>query len=165
MTRSWSARDVMQTAVRSIKPDKTLPELEEAFLEARVSGFPVVEKEKLLGIVSRSDVVRQLCVERSLAESLSDYYRDALAFSEDPTESFAEIAGRVGRRIEDLRVGDVMVTALITVSPDTPLDEVARTLVERRIHRVPVTEDGRLVGIVSSLDLVRLLAEKRAVPA
>jgi CBS domain-containing protein len=54
-----------------------------------------------------------------------------------------------------------MVRHLITVSPDEPLESVARALVEHRIHRVPVAEGGELRGIISSLDLVRLIAEGR----
>ena len=48
----------------------------------------------------------------------------------------------------------------IAVDARQPLGEVARVLVEHRIHRVPVVEEGRLVGIVSSLDLVRVMAER-----
>lgn len=162
---TWTARDIMHEKVRTISPDRTLPELEEAFLRERVSGFPVVDRGRLVGIVSRSDLVRQLCVERSVAELISDYYREALAFAEDPVESLASIAERVGQRIEHLRVADVMIRRLITVPPDAPVAEVAQTLVEHRIHRVPVTDAGRLVGIVSSLDLARLIAEGRFQPA
>jgi tRNA nucleotidyltransferase (CCA-adding enzyme) len=63
--------------------------------------------------------------------------------------------------MESLRVADVMVTSVITVGPDAPLESVARALVEHRIHRLPVVEEGRLVGLVSSTDLVRLVAEGR----
>ena len=66
---------------------------------------------------------------------------------------------------EPLRVKDVMTHELITVSPADPLGVVARCLVEHGIHRLPVVDAGRLVGILTSLDLVRLIAEGRARPA
>lgn len=54
--------------------------------------------------------------------------------------------------------GEVMSTAVISVTEDTDVDEVRHLLVERRIHRVPVLAGGRLVGVVSRSDVVALLA-------
>lgn len=156
-----TARDVMRSDVRVIGPDKKLAELDRAFLAHKVGGFPVVDAGRLVGIVSRSDVVRQLDIEQSLAENVSDYYREAYEYNVDPVESLADIGARVGGRIEDLRVRDVMSKRIIAVPPDASIQEVAATLSKHSIHRVPVTDGGRLVGIVSSLDLVRLLAEPR----
>ncbi len=161
---TWTARDLMHGAVHTVDPDMSLADLERSFLRTGVSGFPVVEDGRLVGIVSRSDVVRQLSVERSQAETISDYYREATGI-EDAEASLEDIAERVGARLERLRVADLMIRRLITVSPEQPLGEVARILLEHRIHRLPVTEAGRLVGIVSSLDLVRLFAEDRVKPA
>ena len=60
------------------------------------------------------------------------------------------------------RVRDVMVTDVVTVTADAPVRDVARELVARRIHRVVVVDGGALVGIVSALDVVELVAEGRA---
>ena len=160
-----TARDLMQRNVHVVGPDMTLPDLERKFLAEKVSGFPVVENAFLLGMVSHTDVVRQLCVERSLAEVVSDYYRDATGFHEIPLATFEEIADRVGERIEGLRVKDVMIRKLITVHPEQPLRVVAQELVDKRIHRVPVVQGGRLLGIVTTIDLVRLIADERVIPA
>lgn len=154
------ARDVMQTQVATVAPEMTLVDLERRFLERRVTGFPVVRQGRLVGIVSRSDIVRRLGVEQSLAESLSDYYREVGAFEVGTAESLESIGRRVGERLENLRVEDVMIHAPITVSPDRPLRDVARVLLEHRIHRVPVVEGDRLAGIVTTFDLVRWVAEQ-----
>ncbi len=161
---TWTVRDVMRTEVRTVDPDVTLPDLERRFVAHRVSGFPVVRDGRLVGIVSRSDVVRQLSVEQTRAESISDYYREATG-DYHPELDLEEIAERIGRRLETLRVEELMIPELITVRPDASLQEVARLLLEHRIHRAPVTEGERLVGIVSSMDLVRLFAEDRVKPA
>ena len=160
-TMTMKARDIMQSKVRTIAPDVPLPDLERKFIADRVSGFPVVRDQKLLGIVSRSDIVRQLCVEQSLAETVSDFHRDVDAYASDPIQSFQDIARRVGQRIEHLTVKDVMIRDVITVEPEQSLSELAQVLCKHRIHRVPVTEQGRLVGIITTLDLVRLFAEDR----
>jgi CBS domain-containing protein len=61
--------------------------------------------------------------------------------------------------------GDVMTKTLVTVAPDQPVAAVAKTLAARGIHRVLVVEGGRLCGVVSSLDVVRLVGEGRLVEA
>lgn len=154
------ARDIMQAEPRTVSPQTTLPELQRRLLSERVSGFPVVEDARLVGVVSRSDVVRHLSVEQSVGELLSDYQRAAGA-AEGDQAYLDRVAEHVGRRMEKVRVADVMITAVISVAPDATLVEVARTLVEKRIHRLLVVEQGRLVGLVSSMDLVRLVADGR----
>jgi len=160
---SLRARDIMQAKVQVVNPGMTLTDLERAFLSDGVNGYPVVDDGRLVGIVSRSDIVRQLSVEQTLAEQLSDFYTDlsGSSSSADPRESFEEIGARVGTRIESMRVEDVMIHRLVTVSPDDGLRDVARTLLENEIHRAPVTEEGRLVGIITATDVVRLVAEGR----
>ena len=155
-----TAREIMQPKPRCVSPQTTLPELQRLLLGSRISGFPVVDGDRLVGVVSRSDVVRQLSVEQSVGEMLSDYQSES--GEEMPDETFLDrVAQHVGRRMEGLRVADLMVPSPITVPPDAPIEVVARTLVDNRIHRLPVVEEGRLVGLVSSTDLVRLVAEGR----
>ena len=151
--------DLMQRKVKTIAPDKTLPQLERELLRWRIGAMPVVEKGgKLVGIVSRSDVVRQLCLERSLGEAMADAYRDQTddGFAE---KSRSVVAEAIGKRMEQLCVRDVMIRDVLSVAPDLPLVKAAQLMVERRIHRLPVVEDGKLVGIVSSLDFTRIVAE------
>ncbi|MEN8162055.1 MAG: CBS domain-containing protein [Myxococcota bacterium] len=151
--------DVMQTKVLTVSPDTALPDLERKLLGSRVGALPVVDRDgRLAGIVSRSDVVRQLCLERSLGEAMADVYRD------QTDESFAEkaredVAVAIGKRMEQLSVRDVMIRDVLTAEPTLSLAKAAQRMIERRVHRLPVVEDGRLVGILTSLDLVRVVAE------
>ena len=86
-------------------------------------------------------------------------------FHEVPVESIQQTADRVGERIEHLCVGDVMSRWILQVAPDDSLQVVARKMLDHDIHRLPVTEEGRLLGIISSLDFVALCAEGRVKPA
>jgi CBS domain-containing protein len=154
--------DVMQVSVRTVPSSLPLPELETALLRLGVSGFPVVDSDrKLLGVVSRSDVVRAICKERDMANTTSDFYRDAAGFHEVPMESFASIADRIGERLEDLTVRDVMVKNPRTVTMDQSIREVAHQFVEHHIHRLPVVSHGKLEGIVTTMDLVQLISQRR----
>lgn len=62
-----------------------------------------------------------------------------------------------------MRIRDVMTPEVVTVGPTTPVSEIALLLVDRRIHGVPVTEDGQLVGIVTGGDLLHRAADERPV--
>ncbi len=153
------ARDLMQPGADTVSPEMSLADLDRRFCDSRQSGFPVVSRDgRLLGVVSRTDIVRRLAVEQSLAEYESSYYWDVAG---PPDSSLDEIGAEVGQRLEGLRVENVMSTQPITVTGETSLQDLARVLVERGIHRLPVVEGGALVGILTSTDLVRAIAEGR----
>ncbi len=159
------ARDVMQRNVGIIDAGSSLKELERAFDEAGVSGFPVVEGGRVVGVVSRTDVLHQLGGSAAGEPRLSTFYADLGNFETARTgERFADAAARGGKPVGDLCVSDLMTPSVVTVSPEATLHDVSRTLVDHRIHRVLVTDDGMLLGVVSSLDLVRLVAEEKLVP-
>jgi CBS domain-containing protein len=159
--RELTAADVMRVAVKIVPPTMTLPELESELTESKLSGFPVVDAGKLIGVVSRTDVVRQICAEREVAERTSDFYFDETGFYEMEMESFKDIADRVGERIDELMVKDVMISNPLTVFPGQPISGIARRFMEHGVHRLPVTDRGILVGIVTTMDLVRLIADRR----
>lgn len=154
------ARDLMQSKVHSVAPEMPLADLERAFLEAHVTGFPVVEGGRLVGVVSRSDIIRKLAAEQSYAEYVSDYHRDLGGAAEyDHLESIAEVTSRASSRLGSATVKDVMSHSPVTVSPDASVADVARLLVGKRVHRVLVTDDDELEGIITSFDLVQLIAD------
>ena len=148
------ARDVMQPNVLVASPDMTLAALEDFLISKRISGVPVIERGALVGIISRSDVVRSLSLERSLSGLI------AAAF-ENPEEGTppVELPPRLQPALAARTVREAMVADPVTVSPDTAIGEVARLLHTRHIHRVLVTEGKAVRGVISTLDLVRLVAE------
>ena len=146
----------MKREVVKISPNTTLPEIQREFLRGRIGALPVVGANGTLeGIVSRSDVVRQYSLEQSLAELSASGFDAELGSAETPV-SLDSIGEAVGRRLSGLHARDLMVHDVETTSPDESLGEAARRMLKRRIHRLPVVEDGRLVGIVSAFDYVAL---------
>src|SRR5262249_19908934 len=150
------ARDVMQANVLSVPPELTLAALEDFLLSKRISGAPVVEDGNVIGIVSRSDVVRCLSLERSLSGLIAD----GLASPEETTPP-VRLPDDLEERLSAHTVRDAMVVDPVAVRPDAPIAEVARLLHERHIHRVLVIEGTTLRGVISTLDLVRLIAAGR----
>ncbi len=153
------ARDIMTADVTTVRADLSLGDLESAFIAQGISGFPVLEGQRLVGLVSRSDVVRKLTVEASISGQLSDYQREIEGERASERASARAEAAETGIRMGGATVADVMCRSVVSVGADDPVQEVARLMVDRRVHRVPVLDGERLAGIITSLDLVRVVAE------
>jgi CBS domain-containing protein len=126
------AAEVMTLNVPTIRPDATVQEAAQAMLHRGISGLPVVDAAvQLVGIVTEGDFLRraETGTERRRPHWLEFLLADEYVHSH-------------GRKVEEVMTPDV-----ITVSADTPLPEVVRTMERRRIKRVPVVSDGKIVGI------------------
>lgn len=154
------AKDVMSRTLVTVEADTSLLELEGRLRMAGIGGAPVVDGGKLVGIVARSDIARQLTVEDTYAELA----RDLFAAGEPRAAADEAIGDQVGRRLRELRVGDAMVSTIDTVPPEMPVSDVAKTMLESHHRRVIVEDaDGTILGIVTASDIVRLVAEGKAV--
>ncbi len=166
MSDELTAADVMQTEVRSVAPKVPVVDLEKLLIGERLGGVPVVEDERLVGIVSRSDIVRHLSHSHA-SQSIDTEYWWELGGATGATRATGgePSAGRrlVDQALADLTVADLMVTDVLSVAPDAPVSEVARLMDSRHVHRLLVVEGDALRGLVTSLDLARLLADGRAV--
>lgn len=141
------AADVMRRDVISITPEADVGDLAWLLVEHRISAVPVVASDgKLAGIVSENDIVRR-------AELGTAPRRHWLSSFLDPHGAAAEFVKANARR-----VADIMTRKVVTVTPDTALAEIARLLESHHIKRVPVIEDGRLVGIVTRANIIQVLA-------
>jgi CBS domain-containing protein len=149
------ARDVMQGHVVTVGPDTPLLDVHRLFVEEEINGAPVVDETgKLLGVISSLDLLREVDREHESPSSDAIYFRDVLEYS---APDWAESSEDFQDRLTRLRVSDAMTPGGVTVAPDAPIEEVAKTLRSNRIHRVLVVERGELVGLISTFDLVELL--------
>ena len=138
------AQDVMTTRVVAVAPDTPVTEIAKLLLERQISAVPVVSDDRrLLGIVSEGDLTHGLGQEGAKRS----WWLDLLASPQTKAEAYLKSHGRLA--------SDLMTREVVSVTPDTPLPEIARLLETRRIKRVPVLRDGELVGIVSRADLLR----------
>jgi len=153
-----TARDVMQSHVISVSPEEPLVNVHRLFVEEEITGAPVVDSDgRVLGVLSSADLLRAVVEEEESATADPRYFRDFLEFSGPDWGSVPE---DFQDRLAQLRAEDAMSPEPITVTPDTPISEVARTLRFHRIHRLLVEEGGRLAGIVTSFDLIGLLEKE-----
>jgi len=148
-------REIMSTELETVAPSLPIDDLIEKLISERVGGFPVVEDDKLVGMVTRSDLVRVLDLEHTIDAQLGEALGATLTSDAD---TLGRRGARIGARLGAMTVDDMMIQGVISVSQEAPVAEAARMLVERGIHRLPVVDGDRLVGIVTSLDIANLVA-------
>ncbi len=146
------AKDVMTANVVTVQPGTGVPEIARLLLKHRISAVPVVDADqRILGIVSEGDLMRRTETD---TERRHSWWLEAMLSTEDRAREYIKVHGR--------KAGDVMTRDLISVTEETPLYEIAGLLEKHHVKRVPVTRDGRLIGIVSRANLLHGFAAKEA---
>ncbi|RAI35838.1 CBS domain-containing protein [Rhodoplanes serenus] len=141
-------RDVMSTRVVTIAPEAPILDAIQLMLENRISGLPVVDADgRLAGIVTEGDFLRR-------AETGTVRKRPRwLEILVGPNSLAGDYVRQHGRRVDE-----VMTRTPVTIGEDAELDEVVALMERKRVKRLPVVRDGRLVGIISRANLLHALA-------
>lgn len=145
------ADDIMSVDVVAVAPDTDITEVAQKLLEYSVSAVPVVDAGgKVVGLVSEGDLMRR---PESGTERHPSWWLTILADSNERARAFVKSHGQVAK--------DVMTRKVITVTEETPIEDIAEILERNRIKRVPVVRNGKLVGIVSRANLLQGLIAGR----
>ena len=178
-----TVKDIMRKDVVTASPDTTARYLAKLLADEEISGVPVLDaNEALVGVVSSTDLVRLAADESSIdvrgmgRERSVDPALDADMDTEDAEEAdpygffLPEDSPFTGQRVleqwpdsefDSVLVRDIMTPVSFSVDPDTSVPELCDFLTRGRIHRAVVVEDGRLVGIVTSADVLRAVAREQ----
>jgi CBS domain-containing protein len=142
------AHDVMTWGTITVEPDASVTRAVRLMLQNKISGLPVVDANgQLVGMVTEGDFLRR-------GELGTERHRPRwLEFLLGPGRLAAEYVQSSGQKISE-----IMTPEPKTITPETPLDEVVRLMERHRIKRLPVVQDGKLVGIVSRVNLLHALA-------
>ena len=147
------AKEIMTREPITCLPQTTIEELCETLRRENINGAPVVDEAgRLVGIVSQDDVIFR-------KGRLNEEIRPPRDIKDLFQRGFASIADSdTGPR----RVADIMTREVISADEETEVEQLCRTMWERRIHRIPITRNGKLSGIVSALDLCKIIAAGKA---
>jgi len=142
------ALDVMTRNVVTVQPDTEVSAAVKLLAEHDVSALPVVDDEgRLVGMLSEADLIHRSEIG---TEAHRPWWLESVTGASTLATEFAKSHGK--------KVGEVMTEGVVAVAEDTPLAEIASLFERRRIKRVPVVADGKLVGIVSRSNLIQALA-------
>lgn len=144
------AADVMVTSVICVRADATVESIAETLLSNRISAVPVLDDAgSIVGIVSEGDLIHRV---EAGTERRRSWWLEMLTGRAVLAREYVMSHGR--------KAGDVMTRSVISVKPDTPVSEIASLLEKHRIKRVPVMQDGNIVGIVSRANLIQALVSR-----
>lgn len=150
-------KDVMNPDVVFCKPDDTVREAAKILKENDISGAPVLEDGRLVGIISEGDLLELLVIPEkgslwlpSPFEVIEVPIRELLSWEE--TKKMLSDVGST--KVEEIMTKDVH-----TISSEASVEEASELMVRRRINRLPVMENSRVVGIVTRGDIIKGLAK------
>jgi len=140
----------MTTKLITIREATTVEHVAHLMLENDVSALPVVDETgSLVGVVSEADLLRRVEIG---TEAKRPWWLEAILPARLLAKDFVQAHGKEAR--------DVMSTQLVTAPPSATLAEIATLMERRRVKRIPIVEEGRLLGVVSRANLVQALASK-----
>jgi CBS domain-containing protein len=143
--------DVMTANVKTISPETPVRDIARLLHTLRLSGAPVVDSAgNIVGIVTEGDLIRHTAAIGEQSEDPPSWWQTLLTSEGKMARDYAKRHGRTTK--------DVMTEKVITITETAPVADVARAMERHRIKRLPVVRDGKLVGIVSRSDLLKILA-------
>ncbi|MDH3327787.1 MAG: CBS domain-containing protein [Desulfobulbaceae bacterium] len=146
------AKDIMTTEVITVEEDRSVKELAKILAENKISGVPVVDNQgKIVGIVTESDLI-----DRAKKVHIPTVMRlfDSFVFLESPERMEKDL-----KKMAASTAKDICNKKVISVTPVTPLDELATLMSENKVHTIPVLDNDKLVGIIGKTDIIRTLVQ------
>jgi CBS domain-containing protein len=146
-----TAKDIMTKTIITVEKNTPISELSELFVEYNINGIPVVDdEEKVIGIVTQGDLIEQ---NKNLHIPTVITLFDAVLFLDSEKKFETDVKKLTGNKVADIYSPDA-----VTVSADAELGDIATVMAEKNVHTLPVMEDGKLVGVIGKLDLIRGMA-------
>lgn len=144
------ARDIMSNDVVCVSPETKISQAAKLLLERHLNGLPVLDQKGLLiGIICQSDLVFQ---QKKIPLPSFFTLLDSLIPLSSPHQIEIEV-----EKIAAITVEQAMTPDPVFVGPEATIEDIATMMVRKKIHSLPVVENGRLVGIVGKEDILRTL--------
>jgi len=151
-------KDVMNKDVIVCAPDDTLGNLADMFKKNHISGIPVVDKGKVVGLVSETDLIKLF----KTPEFSNDLWLPSpFEIIEIPIRNLVKLE-ETKKFFENMKlrpVKDIMTRTVHAISSDEELEDASAMMVKHNVNRLPVIENGKLVGIVARSDIIKGLSE------
>ncbi|SFI08122.1 CBS domain-containing protein [Tindallia magadiensis] len=151
MQDELKAKDIMVKDVMTVTEDQTVDQVIQLLMDHNISGLPVVDEDNhVVGIVTEGDLIY-----RSKKLEIPRYFTilDSYIFFDNTKKVEDQIRKMVGYRVKE-----IMTKEVIVVDIEDTVEDIATTMTRKNINRVPVTKEGKLVGIVTRRDIIRAYA-------
>lgn len=150
-TTEPTVAQIMRTDVPTVSPDDSIPFIAKTLVDNKLTGVPVVENDKIIGIITESDIISR---EADVDVPTPVPFLDAI-FMADAGPDFEDEL----RRVLAVDARQLMSSPVYNIRSSATLAQVATLMIDRRINTVPVVDEHmNLVGIVSRADIVRVIS-------
>ena len=140
-----------------INQNSNIMDVIELFRKYKISGAPVVDNNNVIvGIISESDIIKTLTTHDEDINIILPSPFDLIELPLKTTLKIEEFKEDIQNALKT-KVKDVMTKDVITISPDTSINDAANIMVKNNIKRLPVIKNGTLVGIITRGDLMEAL--------
>jgi len=148
-----TAKDIMSKDVITVGLQTSVSELAEILWKNRISGVPVLDENgDVVSVVTESDLIDQT---KKIHIPTMISILDSVIFLESSKKTEKEIKKMAGNTVQD-----ICSMELVSVKEDTGLDEIATIMAEKRVHTLPVVQDGKLIGVIGKSDIIRSMATR-----
>jgi CBS domain-containing protein len=145
-------KEIMKKKVIYFSPSDSIFKVAKIFSQKNISGAPVVENGKVVGVISETDIIKFIRMKfpssiatPQLSLLILNFLKNTFGFREEV------------KKVSKLRVKDLMSKKVVSISPKASILEAAEKMEKFDVQRLPVIEKGKLVGIISRADLVKTL--------
>jgi len=147
-----TAKEIMTKEVITVSKNTPIKKLSDLFIKHKVNGFPVLDEDgQLIGIVTEKNLIEQ---SKNLHIPTVIALFDAVIYLESGKKFEEQM-----KRYNATQVEDIYTSKVVTVSPDTGINEIAALMAEKSIHSIPVVDGKKILGIIGKLDIIKGLAE------
>lgn len=153
-------RDLMTTQVVTVKPTDTIKRATIKFAVDNVTGAPVVDnRNHVIGFISENDILGLILKYQDRLDK--DMNPHSLLSLPMDGESGDEALNEANRAISEMKVEDIMIRSVLTTSPDEKTIHALKKMMQLNVNRIPVLEQGVLVGILSRSDIIFYIYKKK----
>ncbi len=147
------AKDIMTENVITVKPDTSIEQLSEILINNKISGVPVVnDLGDVVGIVTEADIIV-----KDTDLHFPRYFKllDGIIYLESLNKFRENLKKHLATKVED-----IMTKKVKTITPQTPVNEIAEIMLKEKINRLPVVNsENKLIGIVTRADIVKSMTK------
>lgn len=143
-------QDIMTNQVVTVSKETTIEEVARKLVDHHITGIPVIDQnDHVIGVISEKDLIYK-DVDPSMPSTME--YLGGIIFLTAVDNYHEEL-----KKLTATKAEQMMNTEVTAVSPDDTVKEVGRMMIDQGIYSVPVIKDGKLVGMVSSRDIIKTL--------
>lgn len=149
-----TAKDIMTRNTVTLTPETEITTAVKTLLDNKINGAPVIREGKVVGVLCQSDLVAQ---QKKI--TLPSFF--TLLDGIFPLSSHAELDAEI-RKVAAMKVEDAMTEDVVTITPDTSIEDIAGYMADKKLYTLPVIdENGELVGVVGKEDVLKTLLEQQ----